>query len=142
MITYVSLDFIEGYLRETAFLQNGGIPYIAFRDMLTNAPKIDVEKIQARRSVSDDMPYAKDKDFEDYMWGSLVNDMSREICYNHSEFISKAENENIPFPMTKEYRIQMMIAKPHEITLSRELVEALNKEAETMYRGIEREGEE
>ena len=130
MITYVSLDFIEEYLRKTAFLQNGVIPYIAVRDMIANAPKIDVEKIQARRSVANDIPYANDKDFEDYVWGSLVGDMSREICYNHDEFIGKAESENTPFPMTKEYRIQMMIAKPHEIALSRELVEALNKEAD------------
>lgn len=120
MITYVNLDFIEEYLRETAFLQNGVIPYIAVRDMIANAPKIDVEKIQAMRSVSNDIPYANDKDFENYVWSSLVGDMSREICYNHNEFIGKAESENVPLTRTKEYRVQMMIAKPHEIALSRE----------------------
>ena len=130
MMTYVSLDFIEEYLRETVFLKNGVIPYIAVRDMIANAPKIDVEKIQARRSVPNDLPYTKDKEFKDYVWGSLVNDMSREICYNHDEFIGKAESENVPFTMTKEYRIQMMIAKPHEIDLSKELAEALNKDTD------------
>lgn len=130
MRTYVSLDFIEEYLRETAFLQNGVIPYIAVRDMIANAPKIDVEKIQAWRRFPNEIFWAEDKDFTDYVQRLLVNEMSQEIWNNHNEFIGKAESENVPFPMTKEYRIGMMIAKPHEIALSRELVEALNKEAD------------
>ena len=130
MKTYVDFDYIMEYLRKTQFLENGVVPYIAVKDMLQNSPKIDVEMIQAKRSISSDMFYAKDKDFIDYLYGSLVNDISQEIWNNHNEFVGKAESENTPYPIVKEYYIKMMFAKPHDIVLSRELIEMLNKEVE------------